>query len=180
MILRPTPTIARSLKLQLPRVPQRGFLGASATRSNQNRIFDNVRTPNDLHTLTLLSAAENRPLITMWSASWCSTCQAIKPLVKGMIEDERVGQEEGGLGFVEVELDSTLIGDLGVKYMITSMPTLLAFSRQEAQFDTRLTNPQEMKNKERLREWLLNEARRGGRAGGGGGGLFGSIFSKSG
>ncbi|KAF9739338.1 hypothetical protein PMIN04_003948 [Paraphaeosphaeria minitans] len=180
MILGPTPSIARSLKLQLPRAFQRGFFGASSTRSTENRIFDNVRTPDDLHTLTLLSAAENRPLITMWSASWCSTCQTIKPLIKGMIEDERVGQEEGGLGFVEVELDSTLIGDLGVKYMITSMPTLLAFSRQEAQFDTRLTNPPEMKNKERLREWLLNEARRGGRAGGGGGGLFGSTFGKSG
>ncbi|KAL1593299.1 hypothetical protein SLS60_010907 [Paraconiothyrium brasiliense] len=184
----------RSLKLQIPRVPHRGFLGASSTRSNQNRIFDNVRTPNDLHTLTLLSAAENRPLITLWSASWCSTCQTIKPLVKEMIEEERVGEEEGGLGFAEVELDSTLIGDLGVKYMvsgndlwlqdadwgvqITSMPTLLAFSRQEAQFDTRLTRPEEMKNKDALREWLSKEARRGGRAGGGGGGLFGSILGR--
>jgi thiol-disulfide isomerase/thioredoxin len=127
MILRPSPAIARSLKLQIPRVPQRGFLGASSTRSNQNRIFDNVRTPNDLHTLTLLSAAENRPLITMWSASWCSTCQAIKPLLKGMIEDERVGQEEGGLGFVEVELDSTLIGDLGIKYLVGGIVCEKAF-----------------------------------------------------
>jgi hypothetical protein len=58
------------------------------------------------------------------------------------------------------------------------MPTLLAFSRQEAQMDTKLTNPQEMKNKDHLREWLLNEARRGGRAGGGGGGLFGGIFGR--
>lgn len=58
------------------------------------------------------------------------------------------------------------------------MPTLLAFSRQEAQFDTRLVRPEEMKNKERLREWLLNEARRGGRAGGGGGGLFGGMFGR--
>jgi len=53
------------------------------------------------------------------------------------------------------------------------MPTLLAFSRQEAQFDTRLTKPEDMKNKEFLREWLLNEARRGGSSGGGGGGIFG-------
>lgn len=56
---------------------------------------------------------------------------------------------------------------------IASMPTLLAFSRQEAQFDTRLTKPEDMKNEEFLREWLLNEARRGGRMGGGGGGVFG-------
>lgn len=121
MILRPPQSLSlsRSLKLRIPRVhPQRTFLGASSQRSHQNRIFDNVRTPNDLHTLTLLSAADNRPLITLWSASWCSTCQAIKPLVKSMIEEERVGEEEGGLGFAEVELDSTLIGDLGVKYMV--------------------------------------------------------------
>jgi hypothetical protein len=38
--------------------------------------------------------------------------------VKGLIEDEKVGEEEGGLGFAEVELDSTLIGDLGVKFMV--------------------------------------------------------------
>lgn len=66
----------------------------------------------------MLSAADNRPLITLWSASWCTTCQAVKPLVKGMIEEEHVGEEEGGLGFAEVELDSTLIGDLGLKYMV--------------------------------------------------------------
>lgn len=42
----------------------------------------------------------------------------MKPLIKGLIEDERCGEAEGGLGFVEVELDSTLIGDLGVKYMV--------------------------------------------------------------
>lgn len=120
----------------------------------------------------------------------------MKPLVKSLIEDEGVGIREGGLGYAEVELDSTLIGDLGVRYMvriplqttcrgrvadwfgkqITSMPTLLAFSRQEAQMDTKLTRPEQMKDKEFLREWLRNEARRGGRAGGGGGSLFGGWF----
>jgi hypothetical protein len=59
------------------------------------------------------------------------------------------------------------------KGQIASMPTLLAFSRQEAQFDTRLVKPDEMRDEEFLREWLVNEARRGGRAGGGGGSLFG-------
>jgi len=53
------------------------------------------------------------------------------------------------------------------------MPTLLAFSRQEAQFDTRLTKPDDMRNEDFLREWLINEAKRGGRMGGGGGSLFG-------
>lgn len=68
--------------------------------------------------------------------------------------------------------------DLTLGAQITSMPTLLAFSRQEAQFETRLTRPEQMKNKNFLREWLLNEAKRGGRAGGGGGSLFGGLFGR--
>ncbi|KAF1948890.1 hypothetical protein CC80DRAFT_455256 [Byssothecium circinans] len=173
------PVFPRTFKLQVPHAAARRTLfTGSSTRLNETRVFDNIRQPSDLHTLTLLSATNNRPLVTLWSTSWCSTCQAVKPLVKGLIEDERVGEAEGGLAFAEVELDSTLIGDLGVQYMITSMPTLLAFSRQEAQFDTKLVKPDLMKNKDYLREWLLNEARRGGRVGGGGGSLLGGLFGR--
>ncbi|PSN62307.1 hypothetical protein BS50DRAFT_578124 [Corynespora cassiicola Philippines] len=53
------------------------------------------------------------------------------------------------------------------------MPTLLAFSRQEAQLETKVTRPDQMRSKDFLRDWLLSEARRGGRAGGAGGSLFG-------
>ncbi|CAI6342113.1 unnamed protein product [Periconia digitata] len=159
---------------------RRAFLTSSSDVSaSQNRVFDSIRQPSDLHTLTLLSATSNRPLITLWSASWCSTCKAVKPLVKDLIEHERVGEPEGGLAFAEVELDSTLIGDLGLKYMITSMPTLLAFSRQEAQMDTKLVKPDLMKNREFLRNWLLHEAKRGGRAGGGGSSLLGGWFGRA-
>jgi hypothetical protein len=35
------------------------------------------------------------------------------------------------------------------------MPTLLAFSRQEAQFDTKMTKPDEMRDQEILREWVV-------------------------
>jgi thiol-disulfide isomerase/thioredoxin len=165
---------ARTFRFSIPQRRAFSLFPSANNRSHTNRLFDNVRQPQDIHTLTLLNAADNRSLITFWSASWCQTCQAVKPLVKQLIEEERVGESEGGLGFVEVEMDSTLIGDLPITYRITSMPTLLAFSRQEAQFDTRLVRPEEMKNKDFLREWLLKEARRGGRqGGGGGGGLFG-------
>ncbi|KAF2121080.1 hypothetical protein BDV96DRAFT_483611 [Lophiotrema nucula] len=177
MIIRPNSTIlSRTLAFRAP-AARRSFLFGSSQRSHENRVFANVRTPEELHNLTLLSAADNRPLITLWTASWCTTCQAVKPLVKGMIEDERVGQEEGGLGYVEVEMDSVLIGDLPVKYIITSMPTLLAFSRQEPQLETKLTRPEQMKDKNQLREWLLTEARRGGRQGGAGGKAFGGWLS---
>ena len=58
---------------------------------------------------------------------------------------------------------------------ITSIPTLLAFSRQEAQLRTKLTNLEEMKDKDFLRLWMEDEAMRGG-SGGKGGGLFGGLF----
>ncbi|KAH3963520.1 hypothetical protein HBH70_164680 [Parastagonospora nodorum] len=168
-------TLFKTTKPTTPGTQTRLFSLLNPTaRSHTNRIFDPVRQPNDLHTLTMLNAADNRTLITMWSAKWCATCQTIRPLILKMIEEEKVGEREGGLGYVEVEMDSTLIEDLPVKFRIASMPTLLAFSRQEAQFDTRLTKPEDMKNEEFLREWLLNEAKRGGRMGGGGGGIFGT------
>jgi hypothetical protein len=61
----------------------------------------------------------------------------------------------------------------GFDVQINSMPTLMAFSRQEAQVDTKLVKPEEMKDEEFMREWLVKEAQRGGRMGGGGGSLFG-------
>lgn len=52
------------------------------------------------------------------------------------------------------------------------MPTLLAFSRGEAQMKTRLTSVKDMKNQKFLKEWIEVEARQGG-GGGAGGSLFG-------
>ena len=57
------------------------------------------------------------------------------------------------------------------------MPTLLAFSRQEAQLETKLTKPEHMKDKKFLRQWLEIEAGRGG-AGGAGGSLFDGWFGR--
>lgn len=122
MILRSLQLLPRTFLLRLPRVQHRLF-SSSPNRLGENRIFANVRTPDELHTLTFLSTTDNQPLITLWSTSWCSTCQAVKPLVKSLIEDEKVGQSEGGLGYAEVELDSVLIGDLGVKYMVRPILT---------------------------------------------------------
>ncbi len=58
---------------------------------------------------------------------------------------------------------------------ITSVPTLMAFSRQEAQVKTRVTSVEEMGDGEFLRMWIEEEARKGGE-GGAGGGLFGGLF----
>ena len=57
------------------------------------------------------------------------------------------------------------------------MPSLLSFTRQEAQLKTMVTSVDEMKDKEFLRLWIEDEARRGGVGGtGGGNGLFGGLF----
>jgi thiol-disulfide isomerase/thioredoxin len=81
------------------------------------KFYAGVRTPEELHTLTLLSAIENRPLITLWTAPWCNSCATVAPIVKGLLE-ERVGLQQGGLGYVEVDMSSTLIGDLPVTYRV--------------------------------------------------------------
>jgi thiol-disulfide isomerase/thioredoxin len=101
-------------------IPTRRFFSLlnPTARSHTNRIFDPIRQPNDLHTLTMLNAADNRTLITLWSAKWCQTCQTVKPMILRMLEEEKVGEREGGLGFVEVEMDSTLIADLPVQFRV--------------------------------------------------------------
>lgn len=123
MIVRSSQSLSRAVRVRVPNI-HKSFFGNSATRAGENRIFSNVRTPDELHTLAFLSATDNRPLITLWTASWCSMCKAIKPLVRDLIEVEKIGEKEGGLGFAEVELDSVLIGDLGMKYMVISHQTL--------------------------------------------------------
>ena len=67
--------------------------------------------------------------------------------------------------------------DIDARRQINSLPTLLSFSRQEAQLKTMITSIDEMKDKDFLRMWIEIEARRGGQGGdGGGGSLFGGLF----
>lgn len=54
------------------------------------------------------------------------------------------------------------------------MPTLLAFDRQEAQLETKVTKLDDMKNKQFLIDWIETEAKRHGEGGAGGG--LGSLF----
>jgi hypothetical protein len=49
------------------------------------------------------------------------TCAAVKSILRELIENEGVGEAEGGIGYSEVELDSVLISDLGVKYMVMTL-----------------------------------------------------------
>lgn len=46
--------------------------------------------------------------------SWHS--QGNKSLVRSLIEDESVGEAEGGVGYVEVEMDAPTIDGLDIQY----------------------------------------------------------------
>ncbi|RDW76996.1 hypothetical protein BP6252_05049 [Coleophoma cylindrospora] len=146
----------------------------------KNRIYTPVRRPDDFETYKLLSTSARVPLLTFWTASYCSTCRAVSPILEELI-NAGVGEEEGGVSYCELEYDSPDImsSGLGMTYMITSMPTLLSFDRGEPQTDTKVTDPRKMKDREWLKEWIRTEARRRGGGGGGGSpakGLFGGLF----
>lgn len=87
------------------------------------------------------------------------------------------GKEHGGVSFAEVVLDSPTLGPLAMRYAVNSMPTLLAFDRQEAQLETRVTDVEKLKSREFLEKWLETEAKRHGE-GGAGGGLFSFLGGK--
>lgn len=96
-------------------------------------------------------------------------------MIQELIEKDGVGEEQGGVSFVEVEMDSPDLGGLagvGLRYGITSIPTLLAFDRQEPQVETKLQRLDDLKNKQFLTKWIKKEAARRGE-GGAGGSLFG-------
>ena len=115
------------------------------------------------------------------------------PIVKRLIEEEGIGESQGSVGFAEVEFDAPDNGELGMRYMvwsskynrefrspckITSIPTLLAFSRQEPQIQTKVMNVNDMKNPEFLKDWIESEAARGGQGGAGGGSILSSFFGR--
>jgi thiol-disulfide isomerase/thioredoxin len=142
-----------------------------------------VRRPDDFATYLLLSTSSRAPLLTLWTASYCNTCKQVSPVLNDLVS-AGVGEEEGGVSFCEVEFDSPdiLSSDLGMTYLLTSMPTLLSFDRGEAQLQTKVTDPKKMTDREWLKEWIRTEARRkgsGGGGGGGGGGFFGGLFGST-
>ena len=88
-----------------------------------------IRNIDEFSTLLLLPTLSQRPLITLWTASYCSSCRVIAPLIRDAIEKERMGESEGGVGFVEVEVDAPGMGGLGMEYLASrsqsSIPRIL-------------------------------------------------------
>ena len=42
------------------------------------------------------------------------------PLVKNAIEKDGLGEEEGGIGFAEIEIDAVDMAGLGLEYFVSS------------------------------------------------------------
>lgn len=147
----------------------------------KNRIYPaRIRNEDELQTLILMSASSRVPLITFWMTTWSRECDEVLPTIKELIESDRVGENKGGVSFVEVETDSPDLGGIsGIaqRYLINSIPTLLAFDRSEAQMATRVSNLNEMKSRAFLTKWIEKEAARHG-SGGGGGGSLGGLFGR--
>ena len=152
----------------------------TATTLAKNRIYPNrIRREDELQTLTLMSASSRVPLITLWMATWCQQCKAVSPLIQQLIEKDGIGEDKGGVSFVEVEMDSPDLGGLagiGMRYGINSIPTLLAFDRQEPQLETKVSRLDDLKNTEFLTKWIETEAARQGS--GGAGGRFFGLFGR--
>ncbi|PIA99307.1 hypothetical protein CB0940_03432 [Cercospora beticola] len=148
--------------------------------SARNRIYPaRVRNEEDLHTLILSSASSRVPLITLWMTTWSRDCDEILPLIKDLIEHDGVGEDKGSVSFAEIEMDSPDLGGvsgIAQRYMVTSVPTLLAFDRQEPQIETKVARLEDLKSREFLRGWIEREAARHGS--GGAGGRFFGLFGR--
>ncbi len=172
-------TFGRLASKAVNRLSNAAFRPFSSTTRVQakNRIYPNrIRREDELETLTLMSASTRVPLITFWMATWCQSCKAVLPLIQELIEKDKIGEAQGGISFCQVEMDSPDMGGMAglgmMRYGINSIPTLLAFDRQEPQVETKVSRLDDLKNRDFLIKWIEKEAARQGQ-GGAGGSLFG-------
>jgi thiol-disulfide isomerase/thioredoxin len=174
--------IVRHMRLSDPlRISTTGITTRCAFSISQrpyakNRIYPSkIRREDELQTLVLMSASSRVPLITLWMTNSCQSCKVVSPLIRTLIQDEGIGEDKGGVSYVEVEMDSPDLGGvsgLALRYGINGIPTLLAFDRQEPQLETKVIKLENLKSKDFLIKWIEKEASRQG-SGGAGGSLFG-------
>lgn len=81
--------------------------------------FSRVRSTDEFSSLVLLSASSHQSLITLWTASYCSSCRVVAPLIRDAIEKDKIGESEGGVAFAQVEVDAPGMGGLGMEYSVS-------------------------------------------------------------
>lgn len=134
--------------------------------------YFSVRRPSELENYLLLSTSAHRPLITLWTASYCPSCKHVAPLISSLITSSS-DTANLTLNYCEVEFDSpdNMAEGLGMRYMITGLPTLLAFDeRGEVVGSSRCSDVGRLRDRVWVGDWLRREAERGRGSGGGGGG----------
>ncbi|PWW78331.1 hypothetical protein C7212DRAFT_323693 [Tuber magnatum] len=152
----------RTLRLPLPH--RVSSFHTSQTLS-QPRIYDSVRSTDTFHTLLLTHTTSSTPLITYWTTSYCPACRVVKPLLWRAVE----GSNEK-IGLAEVELDAPGdVGELGLRYSIHKVPTIMVFVRGESVGEWRVEG-----GDERMRGKALESKK--GWGSGGGRGLWESLF----
>ena len=140
-----------------------------------------VRNANSLYTYLSLSTASDVPLLTLWTASWCPSCRAVEPLLRSLILEARVGEDRGGVNYVPVEFDAPDAAGLASDYMITAIPTLLAFDARRGEPAARVVDARKLADRQFLVDWIREQAAaggsgKGGGGDGGGGSAFGGLF----
>ncbi|CAM1502016.1 Fc.00g040000.m01.CDS01 [Cosmosporella sp. VM-42] len=168
----PTPSVTRE---------PRAWVSTSSPRQAKNQIYAPIRNADSFATYLSLSSSSRTPLLTLWTASWCSTCRVVAPMIRSLVESG-VGESHGGVAFTTVEFDSPDImsgsPNLALDYMITSIPTLLSFDAGEAQTSTKVADARRLADRQFLIDWINTEASRHGGGGSGGGSAFGGLFGK--
>ncbi|KAG6305457.1 hypothetical protein E4U45_000266 [Claviceps purpurea] len=174
----PSSTIVKNLRtVAAPSPLLRYGFHSTGPRLRKNQIYDPVRNPNSLTTYLSLSSSSRIPLITLWTTSYCPTCHRVLPLLQSLLE-RGIGEPQGGVAFAPIEFDSPDMGSgssfsesLPMTYMITAVPTLLAFDDAGApRTGSKVVDGRKMLDERFLVGWIEHEAARAGRGGGGRGG----------
>lgn len=105
--------------------------------------------------------------MTLWTTSYYPSQETIAPLLQELISSG-VGEEEGGVSFCEIDYHNPdiLRDGLALTYGIINIPTLLSFDREMPQVETKITDLKVLVDREKLSEWIRNEAKRRGNGGG--------------
>ncbi|KAK4466734.1 hypothetical protein QBC42DRAFT_63420 [Cladorrhinum samala] len=166
----PLPT--RPLRTSFPVLPRHKaaaspryffFFGKSKEDSGtpKNQVFGSARSSQEFY--GPMSAA-HLPFITVWTSSLSPNSQKVSRVVRELVND-KVGEEEGGVAFIEVEYDAPDVQaeDLGLTYGINAVPTMLTFDWrwQMPLNDARVTNEKDLMDVEFLREYIRQQARQG-------------------
>ena len=84
------------------------------------------------------------------------------------------------MNYVPVEFDAPDAQPLATTYMITAIPTLLAFDPRRGEPAARIADARKLADRNFLVDWIREQAKRdgGGGGGAGGGSAFGGLFGR--